>query len=134
MNAHADNVAFRTNLKQATSGSRGLRGKELESGCTLWVHGVGSSHALVFVTKARTPRAIAPQLLRDALGITPAQARVTSFFMSGLTLDAIADKLDLSVHTVRLHLKQVQTKTGARRQASLALEVLSCIPRVGDAS
>ena len=39
-----------------------------------------------------------------------AQARVTSFFMSGLTLDAIADRLDLSVHTVRLHLKQVQTK------------------------
>jgi|GEM_PF-6838373 len=127
-------VAFRRDLKQATSGSRGLRGKELDSGCTLWVHGVGSSQALIFITKGRTPRTIAPQLLRDALGITPAQARVVSFFMSGLTLDTIAHRLDLSLHTVRLHLKQVQAKTGARRQASLALEILGCIPRVGDPS
>ena len=83
LNADADNVAFRTNLKRATSGSRGLRGKELESGCTLWVHGVGSSHALVFVTKAGTPRAIAPQLLRDALGITPAQGAGHVFLYVG---------------------------------------------------
>ena len=129
-----DDIAFRRNLKQATTGSRGLRGKELDSGCTLWVHGVGSTQALIFITKGRTPRAIAPQLLRDALGITPAQARVASFFMSGLTLETIADRLDLSLHTVRLHLKQVQAKTGAHRQASLALEILGCIPRVGDAS
>ncbi len=58
-------------------------------------------------------------LLRQTFGLTLTEARVASRLASGESLDEIADHLQVSVGTVRNHLKRVFAKTETSRQAEL---------------
>ena len=125
------NQTFQQNLKNATSGQkRSLCGQPLSCGATLWLRGLGHDRAIAYIASDRQARSLAPKLLIDAFGLTPAEARVGSLFGCGHTVDEIAAQLDISLHTVRLHLKKIQGKTGTHRQATLVRRMLETIPQV----
>ncbi|WP_343895640.1 helix-turn-helix transcriptional regulator, partial [Craurococcus roseus] len=74
---------------------------------------------LVADPEARTT-APPPALLREAFGLTRAEAEVAARAALGDGVPALAASLDISPGTARLHLHRVFEKTGARRQAELA--------------
>jgi DNA-binding CsgD family transcriptional regulator len=74
---------------------------------------------LVADPEARTA-APPPALLREAFGLTRAEAEVAARAANGDGVPALAASLDISPGTARLHLHRVFEKTGARRQAELA--------------
>ena len=71
-------------------------------------------------TEARA-EAASPALLRDAFGLTKAEAGVVARAASGEGVPALAASLAISEGTARLHLHRVFEKTGVHRQAELAL-------------
>lgn len=68
--------------------------------------------------------------LEQVFCLTPAEARVTLLLVGGKTLDEIAQKLHVSVATVRSQLKAVFDKTRTHRQAELVMLVsrLAALP------
>jgi DNA-binding CsgD family transcriptional regulator len=84
----------------------------------------GDAAAVVFAAdgEARTLRA--PTLIaRHAL--TPTEASVARRLASGSGLEQIARELDISLNTVRGHLKQIFAKTGTHRQVELVCKLLA---------
>ena len=67
--------------------------------------------------------------IADYFDLTPAEARVCEFLTAGLDVQAIADKLDRSVATVRSQIKQAFLKTGCSRQGELISRILSTLLR-----
>jgi DNA-binding CsgD family transcriptional regulator len=74
---------------------------------------------LVADPEARTT-APPPALLREAFGLTKAEAEIAARAAGGEGVPALAGSLDISPGTARLHLHRVFEKTGVRRQAELA--------------
>lgn len=68
--------------------------------------------------------------LEQIFNLTPAEARLTLLLVGGKTLDEIAQKLHLSIATVRTQLKAVFEKTHTHRQAELVVLVsrLAALP------
>jgi DNA-binding CsgD family transcriptional regulator/PAS domain-containing protein len=58
-------------------------------------------------------------LLRQAFGLTPAEARLARGLAGGADLGRYADQAGLQMGTVRVQLKRVFSKTGVQRQADL---------------
>jgi len=83
--------------------------------------------AAVFVSSPYHPYAVSVQSLRNMFGLTAAEANIVSELANGLTLEHIADRHELSKHTVRTHLKSIFLKTHTRRQAELA-KLVRCSP------
>jgi DNA-binding CsgD family transcriptional regulator/PAS domain-containing protein len=75
--------------------------------------------AAVFIAHAEC----APQMPASALAlmydVTPAEARVFELIVEGRTPKEIAEKLGVSISTVRTHLAHLFHKTGTSRQAEL---------------
>jgi DNA-binding CsgD family transcriptional regulator len=75
--------------------------------------------AAVFLARTET----APQMSAAALAllydVTPAETRVLELMAEGLTVSEIAEKLGVSITTVRTHLSRLFHKTGTSRQAQL---------------
>ncbi len=61
-------------------------------------------------------------IVRKLYDVTEAEARVTEALLSGLTVQAIAERQGVSTQTIRTHLKSVFAKTGVTRQADLILK------------
>lgn len=59
------------------------------------------------------------RLLRSRYRLTATQTRVLEHFAQGDSLTAIADRLEVSMYAVRVHLRDLLAKTGCRRQAEL---------------
>jgi DNA-binding CsgD family transcriptional regulator len=74
--------------------------------------------ALVFIRDPETA-GMAVEVLKDLFGLTPAQAAVAGKLAAGESLEHIAAKLRISLHTARDHLKIVFAKTGTSRQSQL---------------
>jgi DNA-binding CsgD family transcriptional regulator len=81
--------------------------------------------AIVFVTVPEEPLEAPAEVLRRVLGLTPAEARVCERLVSGGSVEDAARGLDISVQTVRDHLKSVFAKTGVKRQAELVAKILA---------
>ena len=64
------------------------------------------------------------------LAATAAEARVAALFVAGQSLRDIAERLGISLHTVRQHMKKIQAKTDTNRQASLVQRMLQAVPRL----
>jgi DNA-binding CsgD family transcriptional regulator len=81
--------------------------------------------AVVFVTDP--DRAVLPDeaLIRQALGLTPAEARLARLLAEGIDLDQAAARLRLTIHTARSRLKAIFHKTGTHRQVELVRLVLT---------
>ena len=64
-------------------------------------------------------REISLAVLRDLYGLTLAQARVARSLFAGRSAERTAAALDLSLNTVRTHLKQIFTRCEVPSQAEL---------------
>lgn len=79
----------------------------------------GGPYAIVCVTDLESDVSLPQTRLSEALGLSPAEARVAIALVEGRTPREAAATLGLSFYTVRAHLVRIFDKTGARRQAEL---------------
>ncbi|PJE30987.1 regulatory protein, luxR family [Pseudooceanicola antarcticus] len=88
---------------------------------------VGSDAPALMVLIVDPGRRVAPEpaLLREALRLTPTEARIASLLAGGLRSDAIAETLGISPATVASHLKSIFAKTETHRQTDLVALLLS---------
>jgi len=74
---------------------------------------------LVSIFDTHSNHVISHQLLRDLYGLTAAQAAVTAYLFEGQSVEQTAQKLGVSVNTVRSHLKCTFTKCDVHSQTEL---------------
>ena len=65
------------------------------------------------------------EVLQSLYGLTRAEARLARSLASGDSLETHAERNAIAISTARWRLKQVQAKTGARRQADLVRLLLT---------
>ena len=75
---------------------------------------------IVCVTDLDAKVSLPAQTLRDLFGLSGGEARVALALFDGLDPREAAERLGLSVYTVRGHLIRIFEKTGARGQVELA--------------
>ena len=75
--------------------------------------------AMLWIYDPDRPAQISPAWMMDAYGLTSAEVRVAASVASGMTISEAAGRLQVSVNTVKTHLRHVYGKTGTRRQAEL---------------
>lgn len=63
--------------------------------------------------------------LTALFGLTPAEIRLASLLVSGLTVQEAATRLFISAETAKTHLKRILSKTGTRRQSEMVSLLLS---------
>lgn len=67
----------------------------------------------------------AEDIVRDLYGLTPTETRFVALLRDGNSLADVADRLSVSLTTVRTHLQHVFRKTGTHRQTELVRLLLS---------
>lgn len=72
---------------------------------------------LIFIRDPEAPLEV--ELLRELFGLTRMEAVVAAALGQGRSLEDVAANLDVSIGTVRTHLKRCLAKTGTHRQAQL---------------
>ena len=79
--------------------------------------------AKAFITFAEVgqPLGCHDGILREAFGLTPAETKVALAIARGQDCDEIATMHNVSIATVRTHLKAIFAKTGTPRQTALAV-------------
>jgi DNA-binding CsgD family transcriptional regulator len=73
-------------------------------------------YALVSVADPDAEASNPQEQLRDLFGFTPAEARVAAEFIDGRQPADIAERLGLSLHTVRVQIARIRAKTDTRHQ------------------
>ncbi|HJR24260.1 MAG TPA: helix-turn-helix transcriptional regulator, partial [Acidimicrobiales bacterium] len=86
------------------------------------LRGPTGGHTAVVLEAAR-PADVA-SLYLDALGLTPAQARVASLVLQGRSTQQIVNELRISSHTVQEHLRAVFDKVGVASRRELVAHLL----------
>jgi DNA-binding CsgD family transcriptional regulator len=79
------------------------------------------ARAVLVLEDLETRSHIDPAMLSHAFGITSGQARVASLLATGMSVEEIALQLEISVDTVRNHIKGMFARTGTRRQSELVI-------------
>jgi DNA-binding CsgD family transcriptional regulator len=75
--------------------------------------------ALLIISETRLLAVGDAQILSALFDLTPAEARTVIALMQGLSVKAVADRLQVEVSTVRSHLKSAFAKVGCASQANL---------------
>lgn len=86
--------------------------------------------ALMFLSDPESA-SLATDLLQDLFSLTPAQAAVARCLGDGDSLEMIARKLHISLHTARGHLKAIFAKTETSRQPQLVALLLRSTATLG---
>jgi DNA-binding CsgD family transcriptional regulator len=94
-----------------------LRGRDIER---LGDLGMRDAAVLIFIIDPANKHGLPEAWVRDAYGLTTAEAKVALAAGSGLSIPEVAQKLGLSPNTVKTHLRKVFAKTATSRQAELA--------------
>lgn len=81
--------------------------------------------ALVFVTDPEKTELPDSHILQSLYALTPAEARVACLLAQGKDVKDIADEAAIHENSVRVQLKKIFDKTGARRQAELVKLILT---------
>lgn len=84
----------------------------------------GRPAAVVFVSDPEAEQESPTEALTRLYGLTPAEARVVGNLLACETLSDVAERLGVSVATVRTHMRRIFEKTGTRRQAQLVELIL----------
>jgi DNA-binding CsgD family transcriptional regulator len=82
---------------------------------------------LVLVSDPEAKPRAAPELLAQLYGLTAREAELVTLLLDGLDLRDAAERLALSINTVRTHLRGVFNKTGTHRQSELVALVLRSV-------
>jgi DNA-binding CsgD family transcriptional regulator/PAS domain-containing protein len=90
--------------------------------------------AMVFALDPAAPTTIPAAWIKDAYGLTPAEARVALQASRGPSVAEIAARLNISQNTVKTHLRHVYAKTEVRGQAELAGLIASLKVMTGNGS
>jgi DNA-binding CsgD family transcriptional regulator len=91
---------------------------------------LGAGQCIVFVAQRGEQQPIALEILRTIFDFTVSEARIASMVASGVGPTAIAQQLNVSVNTVRTHLKHCFAKTRCTDQIALAALVNRLLPPV----
>ena len=83
--------------------------------------------AAVFINETQSPEPPSEEQIMDRFGTTRMESKVAHHLARGLRVGAIAQDLGIAVQTVRGHLKQIFSKTGAHRQVELVALLLSAL-------
>ena len=81
--------------------------------------------ALVLVVDPASRAVVAPEVLAEALGLTPAESHIAVWLAEGKTVRNIALATGRSEGTVRWHVQHILRKHGLSRQFELVQLVLS---------
>ena len=81
--------------------------------------------AVIFVSDPDRRLQVDPTAVKDLYGLTPAEAAVASLVGVGRPVLEAASRLGVQTNTVRMQLKQVYAKTGARRQSALVYLIMT---------
>jgi DNA-binding CsgD family transcriptional regulator len=85
--------------------------------------------ATLYISDPASPRVLPPaSRLAARFGLTEAEAEVARLAAMGLSMPAAATTLDVSVNTVRTHLKSVYGKTEVHSQAALTSLIETSFP------
>lgn len=91
-----------------------------------------SSPRVALLISAPELRAEMPEeLLQQLFELTPQEARLVVRLANGLTLDDIAEEMNISRNTVRTHLHNAFQKTGTKQQSALVSLVFRSISGLG---
>jgi DNA-binding CsgD family transcriptional regulator len=87
---------------------------------------LGSSQpvAAVLIIDTQAGPELDPDILRVLFSLTPAEALVTAKLGGGRRAEEIAGEMDVSIETVRTHIRHILSKTATGRQGELIALVL----------
>lgn len=88
-----------------------------------------NAKAILTIVDPYQRREISPLLIRDIFGVTRVEAEIAIALTNGESVDEIAKRRGVSRLTVRVHIKNIFAKTGARRQSELTTIVLRAAQR-----
>lgn len=94
-----------------------LRGRDIGRLSDL---GMRDAAVLIFLIDPANKHGLPETWVRDAYGLTPAEAKVALAAGSGVPIPEVARQLGISPNTVKTHLRKVFAKTATTRQAELA--------------
>jgi DNA-binding CsgD family transcriptional regulator/PAS domain-containing protein len=86
---------------------------------------VASAGALAVIVDPEREPATLHDTLRRLYGLTPAEATAASEVLKGEGLQSVADRMSITISTVRIHLQRVFDKTQTHRQAELVRLLLT---------
>jgi len=92
---------------------------------------VGAGLAAVFFSDPDQGSSAAADLIGRAYGVTESERRIVLALLDGQPPKRIANAFDLSLNTVKSHLRSVFMKLGVRRQVDLARIMLASPPLGG---
>ncbi|MFC1748781.1 helix-turn-helix transcriptional regulator [Pseudomonadota bacterium] len=81
--------------------------------------------ALVFINENEQKLELSADIIRGLYNLSKAEARLSIEITSGLSIEQISHKLNLSENTLRSQLKSTFVKTNTKRQAELVKLILS---------
>lgn len=84
-----------------------------------------SVRAIVFLHELNGHRAVAPERLCQIFGMTPAEARAAMQLLESGSMQAMADRLGVSLNTFKTQIQAAYAKTNTNRQAGLLRLMLS---------
>ncbi|MEH6546612.1 MAG: hypothetical protein V7701_09305 [Sneathiella sp.] len=87
--------------------------------------GVAGKGAVLFVSDPAEPVELSVESICGLYGLTPAEGRLALGLTNGHTLDDLAVKWGVSMHTVRSQLRQVFRKTDTSRQSEVVKLILT---------
>lgn len=95
-------------------------------GCARPACSEGAHARVALLLSAHTAQPILPaKMVEDIFGLTPTEAGLATAISAGASLRDYAEERGVSVFTARFQLKQILTKTGARRQSDLVRLLIS---------
>jgi DNA-binding CsgD family transcriptional regulator len=104
---------------QRTNGKRAISVTLIPAAALRSSLDVPSAHVALLVSDPDMPTPSCAQLLRARYHLTKAEIRVAEMILAGYELKGMAERLGVSVGTVRNQLKSVFQKTNTHRQSSL---------------
>ncbi len=90
------------------------------------------SCCVLFIIDPERPSLIGSKAIAEAFGLTAAEAKVVAHLTMGMTLSEIAEKLKVSINTVRTLLARAMGKTTTNTQVALLRMVLTTLSLVGE--
>jgi len=94
----------------------------------------GTPAVLLIVTDPEAAPRIEASALSALFGLTPAEARLVTLLVTGLSLPEVARRQGIGFETARTHLTRARAKTGTASQVDLIRAVLLALAPIGTAS